>query len=111
MPAQLRPDVTLTPTDDGAVLLDERSGRYYQLNRTALLVLRSLLDGRTAEETAADLSARHPVTADRARADVDRLHETLRTAGLVTAGLVTTGPGTGGPGAGGPDGTGAGTAG
>ncbi|MFF2618040.1 lasso peptide biosynthesis PqqD family chaperone [Kitasatospora sp. NPDC058046] len=106
MPAQLRPDVTLTPTDDGAVLLDERSGRYYQLNRTALLVLRSLLDGRTAEETAADLSARHPVTADRARADVDRLHETLRTAGLVTGGQSTTGPGTGGP-----AGTGAGTAG
>ncbi|MFE7588831.1 lasso peptide biosynthesis PqqD family chaperone [Kitasatospora sp. NPDC057512] len=93
MPAQLRPDVTLTPTDDGAVLLDERSGRYFQLNRTALLVLRSLLDGRTAEEAAADLGARYPVTADRARADVERLHETLRTAGLVTGGPGAAGPG------------------
>ncbi|MFI2611234.1 lasso peptide biosynthesis PqqD family chaperone [Kitasatospora sp. NPDC018619] len=83
MPARLRPDVTLTPTDDGAVLLDERSGRYYQLNRTGLLVLRALLEGRTAEEAAAGLAARHPVTADRARSDVERLHRSLRTAGLV----------------------------
>ncbi|MFJ6385075.1 lasso peptide biosynthesis PqqD family chaperone [Kitasatospora sp. NPDC092039] len=84
MAAELRPDVTLTPTDDGAVVLDERSGRYYQLNRTGLHVLRALQEGRTADEIAAGLAARHPVTADRARSDVQRLHESLRTAGLVT---------------------------
>ncbi|MFE6866652.1 lasso peptide biosynthesis PqqD family chaperone [Kitasatospora sp. NPDC057692] len=84
MAAELSPDVTLTPTDDGAVVLDERSGRYFQLNRTGLLILRSLLDGRSADEIAADLSGRFPVTPDRARSDVDRLYESLRTAGLVT---------------------------
>ncbi|MFJ6777306.1 lasso peptide biosynthesis PqqD family chaperone [Kitasatospora sp. NPDC091257] len=84
MAAELRPDVTLTPTDDGAVLLDERSGRYYQLNRTGLFTLRSLLDGRSTDEIATDLAGRHPVTAERARSDVERLHRNLRTAGLVT---------------------------
>ncbi|MER8100956.1 lasso peptide biosynthesis PqqD family chaperone [Kitasatospora sp. NPDC094016] len=84
MATRLRPDVTLTATDDGAVVLDERSGRYFQLNRTGLLILRSLLEGRTADEIAADLGGRFPVTAARARSDVDRLHESLRTAGLVT---------------------------
>lgn len=84
MAVRLRTDVTLTPTDDGAVLLDERSGRYFQLNRTGLRILRSLLDGRTAEEIAADLSGRFPVTTDQAHSDVDRLYESLRTAGLVT---------------------------
>ncbi|MBD0669934.1 lasso peptide biosynthesis PqqD family chaperone [Kitasatospora sp. NPDC091335] len=84
MAVQLIPHVTLTPTEDGAVVLDERDGRYFQLNRTGLHILRSLLDGRTAEEIAADLSNLHPVTATQAQADVDRLHESLRTAGLVT---------------------------
>ncbi|MFG2908588.1 lasso peptide biosynthesis PqqD family chaperone [Kitasatospora sp. NPDC048286] len=84
MTVRLRADVTLAPTDDGAVVLDERSGRYFQLNRTGLLILRALLDGRAADEIAADLTARHPVTADRARTDVERLHQDLRAAGLVT---------------------------
>ncbi|MFE6054109.1 lasso peptide biosynthesis PqqD family chaperone [Kitasatospora sp. NPDC056446] len=84
MSVELGPDVTLTPTGSGAVVLDERTGRYFQLNRTGLHILRSLLDGRTAEEVAADLSDRYPVTTARARADVDTLRDSLRTAGLVT---------------------------
>ncbi|MEU3567606.1 lasso peptide biosynthesis PqqD family chaperone [Kitasatospora sp. NPDC036755] len=84
MAAELSPDVTLTATEDGAVLLHERTGRYYQLNRTGLLILRALLDGRTTDEIATDLGRRHPVTAERARSDARRLHEDLRTAGLVT---------------------------
>ncbi|MFJ8623801.1 lasso peptide biosynthesis PqqD family chaperone [Kitasatospora sp. NPDC093550] len=84
MSVELRPDVTLTPTGSGAVVLDERSGRYFQLNRTGLHILQSLLDDRTADEIATDLSGRYPVTADQARTDVAALLGSLRTAGLVT---------------------------
>ncbi|MER7757059.1 lasso peptide biosynthesis PqqD family chaperone [Kitasatospora sp. NPDC097643] len=84
MAVELRPDVTLTPTGGGAVVLDEHSGRYFQLNRTGLLILRSLLDGRSPDEIATDLSDRFPVTADQARTDITRLHDSLRAAGLVT---------------------------
>ncbi|MEU8516127.1 lasso peptide biosynthesis PqqD family chaperone [Kitasatospora sp. NPDC048722] len=84
MAVELSPDVTLTPTGSGAVVLDERSGRYFQLNRTGLHILRSLLDGRTAEEIATDLSERYPVTAAQVHTDIDTLRDSLRTAGLVT---------------------------
>jgi hypothetical protein len=81
---QLRPDVTLTPTGNGAVVLDERSGRYFQLNRTGLHILQSLLDGHDTAEIAADLTTRYPVTTDQARTDIHNLQHSLQTAGLVT---------------------------
>ncbi|USA02001.1 hypothetical protein NCG97_17145 [Streptomyces lydicamycinicus] len=37
-----------TDTDDGTVLLNERTGRYWQLNATGGQVLRQLLDGHEA---------------------------------------------------------------
>lgn len=37
---RLRPDVSVTSTAAGIVLLDERSGRYWQLNRSGSVVLR-----------------------------------------------------------------------
>ncbi|KNB54284.1 hypothetical protein AC230_05540 [Streptomyces caatingaensis] len=67
------------------VLLDERRGRYWQLNGTGALVLRALLDGATPEEAAALLARTHPVSRDRAAADVAALLEHLTRAGLVTA--------------------------
>jgi hypothetical protein len=44
MTVRLRADMSATDTDDGPVLLDERVGRYWQLNRTGAFVLRLLLD-------------------------------------------------------------------
>jgi hypothetical protein len=35
MPLRLRPDIATADTDDGLVLLDERTGRYWQLNPPA----------------------------------------------------------------------------
>lgn len=84
MAVQLRPDVTLTPTDAGAVVLNGRSGRYFQLNRTGLHILQSLLAGHDPAHIATDLATRYPVSADQARTDIDTLHNSLRTAGLVT---------------------------
>ncbi|GHE64541.1 hypothetical protein GCM10018785_36850 [Streptomyces longispororuber] len=79
----LKPDVTATDTEDGLVLLDERSGRYWQLNRSGATTLRLLLDGHTPEETALRLARLHPDAADRALTDVRALLAALDRARLV----------------------------
>jgi hypothetical protein len=84
MTVRLRADVSTADTDDGLVLLDERAGRYWQLNPTGALVLRLLLDGATPHQVAQTLADRHPVSTERAAADVAALLERLHTAGLVT---------------------------
>jgi hypothetical protein len=77
--------VTATQTEHGVVLLDERTGRYWQMNDTAALVLRCLLDGGTAEQAAATLRDRFPIAADQASADVAALIEALRAAQVATS--------------------------
>lgn len=84
MIVQLQADVSTADTDDGMVLLDERAGRYWQLNFTGALVLRLLLDGATPRRVAQVLAARRPVSTEQATADVAALLQRLRTAGLVT---------------------------
>ena len=86
MTLQLRADVSTADTDDGVVLLDERAGRYWQLNPTGALVLRLLLDGTAPHEVAQTLADRHPVSTEQAAADVAALLERLHTAGLVDKG-------------------------
>ncbi|MFI5617608.1 lasso peptide biosynthesis PqqD family chaperone [Streptomyces sp. NPDC051567] len=73
------------PTEDGMVLLDQRSGTYWQLNTTGAAVLRALLDGATAEEITEGLVRSRPVARERAAADVETLIGGLTRAGLVTA--------------------------
>ena len=83
MTLQLRADVSTADTEDGLVLLDERAGRYWQLNPTGALVLQLLLDGVAPDQVAQMLADRHPVRTEQAAADVNALLERLRTAGLV----------------------------
>lgn len=85
MNLSLRPDVTATDTDDGLILLDQRNGRYWQLNPTGAAVLRELLDGHSLQEAADGLARRSPKSAGRALADVQALVEALRGARLVAA--------------------------
>ncbi|GAA2209723.1 hypothetical protein GCM10009850_051820 [Nonomuraea monospora] len=80
---RLRPGVTMTEADDAAVLLDERNGRYRQLNATAVLVLRSLLSGGGPAEAARELARAHPGAAPTAEADVEALLARLRAADLI----------------------------
>jgi Coenzyme PQQ synthesis protein D (PqqD) len=80
---RLRKGVTLTGTGDGAVLLDERSGRYWQLNGSGALILSTLLAGGTAEQAADAVAARYPVDTGRALDDVRSLLDSLRAAKLV----------------------------
>ncbi|MEV5880941.1 lasso peptide biosynthesis PqqD family chaperone [Streptomyces sp. NPDC052101] len=79
----LRAQVTGVATDGGMVLLDERSGRYWQLNATARLVLQHLLDGQTPEQAATALADAYPDAASRAASDVEQLLASLRSLHLL----------------------------
>lgn len=85
MKLSLAPDVTVTPVESGAVILDGRRGRYWQLNASGAAVLQQLLAGNSPDATAASLSVRAPtaVTDAQARQDVLALVDTLRAAKLV----------------------------
>jgi Coenzyme PQQ synthesis protein D (PqqD) len=83
MTLKLRDGVSTADTDYGTVLLDEDSGQYWNLNPTAALALRSLLDGGTIDQTVQELTEQYAVDADSAGRDVQELVEGLRSAGLV----------------------------
>ncbi|MBO8185187.1 lasso peptide biosynthesis PqqD family chaperone [Streptomyces spirodelae] len=85
MSLRLRTDVTTCETDDGLVLLDARSGRYWQLNATGAAILRASLNGATPQQIAARLATRQPVTTEQATRDVQALIEQLEQARLVEA--------------------------
>ncbi|GAA4086655.1 MULTISPECIES: lasso peptide biosynthesis PqqD family chaperone [Actinomadura] len=73
----ISPHVTLTETEHGMVLLNERSGRYWTLNVTGATVVRLLLDGHTVDDALTTLRGRHPDAADRLEADVDAFVKAL----------------------------------
>ena len=82
---RLRADISVADTDYGQVLLDERTGRSWQLNPTGVVVVRALLDGADEDAAVAALTTGYEVSEDQARQDVSALVASLRTAGLVTA--------------------------
>lgn len=85
MALQFRTDISTADTEYGTVLLDERSGRYWQLNATGALVVRTLLAGGTRAEAVAALMEQFEVDDSQASDDVAELLDGLRSAGLVTA--------------------------
>ncbi|WP_328608973.1 lasso peptide biosynthesis PqqD family chaperone [Amycolatopsis sp. NBC_00345] len=80
----LAEDVTLTVTEHGAVLLDQRSGRYWQLNRTGCLIVEELDRTGTIQPALDELQQRFPTSASQVTADAERLVESLVNAKLVT---------------------------
>jgi Coenzyme PQQ synthesis protein D (PqqD) len=80
---RLRPDLATTDTDDGLVLLDERTGRYRQLNPTGAGVLRALLAGHDPDHIAQDLVTRYRIDPQQAQHDITALTEQLSAAKLV----------------------------
>jgi hypothetical protein len=82
---RFRADVSVTDTEYGTVLLDERSGRYWQLNPTGAFVIDALLKGRTTEQAVAALTEEYRVAEPQARQDVMVLLDGLRSAGLVAS--------------------------
>ncbi|WP_260635641.1 lasso peptide biosynthesis PqqD family chaperone [Streptomyces angustmyceticus] len=82
---RLHSDVSMTDTDDGTVLLHQRTGRYWQLNPTGSQVLHRLLAGDTPETVASDLAASYGVDPRRAADDVGAVIRQLRAADLTVA--------------------------
>ena len=83
MAMKLRPGVFEAETEYGIVLLDGDSGRYYDLNESGALVLRTLLSGGTADQAAQALTEEYAVTLAEATQDVEDLLVHLRTTHMV----------------------------
>jgi hypothetical protein len=83
MMLQLRDGVSTADTDYGMALLDEDSGQYWNLNPTAALALRILLDGGTTARAVRELTEQYAVDADTASQDIEDLVGELHSAGLV----------------------------
>lgn len=84
MTLQLAAHIAVTETDTGMALLDERRGRYWVLNGTGAVVLRTLLTGGDLDQAVAALRTEHPQASERIPADVAALVRTLRENRLVT---------------------------
>jgi len=81
----LRTGVATTATSDGLVLLDERTGRYWQLNPNGSRVLSALLAGVEPGRVAEDFAAEYRIDLDQARRDVAAVTEMLYSSNLVRA--------------------------
>lgn len=79
----LSPFVTMTETEDGMVFLNQRTGRYWQLNGTGSEVVRLLLSGETVESTASRLQEKYSDTSDQTVSDVHTLVRQLQAAKLL----------------------------
>ncbi|WP_030807826.1 lasso peptide biosynthesis PqqD family chaperone [Streptomyces sp. NRRL S-337] len=82
MALRFNADVSTAETDYGTVLLDERSGDYWELNPTGTLVIRSLLDGGEEGDAVDALVARFDIDRAQAAQDVAALVQELRASGL-----------------------------
>jgi hypothetical protein len=76
-------DVTVAVVETGVVIFDGRRGEYWQLNESAGLALRALLDGGSLDEAAERMSGAASVPPQRAVGDVRALVDSLREAKLV----------------------------
>lgn len=82
---RLHKNVSTTTTEYGMVLLDESTGRYWQLSHLAALIVEQLDRGEGIDDTVELITGRFDVETDKARHDVDVFVGKLRSAGLVTS--------------------------
>jgi len=80
---KLRQGVALTSTEYGAVLLDERSGTYWQLNECGAVVVTALAEGRGQETAVERLLEEFDVERAEAEADVAELTRRLIEAEII----------------------------
>lgn len=85
MPVSLRDEVAMATSELGMVLLDERTGKYWQLNRSGALILDQLLEGRSLHEVVGTVSATYRVDRTAASADAKALLDLLVSSGLIVA--------------------------
>ena len=82
MTLRLRDDVSTADTGTGTVLLDERTGRYFQLNPSGGLILKILLDGGSVADAVSAIVGEYAVDRSRAATDVEALYTALCEAGI-----------------------------
>ncbi|MER7109785.1 lasso peptide biosynthesis PqqD family chaperone [Streptomyces sp. NPDC000229] len=75
-------DVSTTETRYGTVLLDQRSGHYWELNPTGTLIVRVLMEGGDEAAAADALVDAYDIDRPRAEQDVALLVAELRSSGL-----------------------------
>lgn len=75
-------DVSTAETDYGTVLLDERSGTYWELNPTGTVVIKTLLEGGDEAAAVAALVDEFDIGQEQAAQDVATLVKDLRATGL-----------------------------
>jgi len=83
MKLSLSRDVVVTTIENGAVILDGRHGRYWQLNESGATALHTLLAGTAPAAVVAQLASGTPVPDDQALKDVLALIEALQRARLL----------------------------
>ncbi len=76
-------DICTAKTDYGTVLLDRRSGEYWELNPTGTLVVQTLLEGGEQADAVDAIVAEFDIERGRAAQDVSALIDQLRACGLV----------------------------
>ncbi|MGA6158690.1 lasso peptide biosynthesis PqqD family chaperone [Stenotrophomonas sp. NPDC087984] len=81
----LPPDVIATRTEDGMVLLQETTGRYWMLNGTGAAVVQLLTEGKAVPAIVEELGTRFGQEPEQVAADVRALLEQLGKARLVTS--------------------------
>ncbi|MBV9380774.1 MAG: lasso peptide biosynthesis PqqD family chaperone [Streptosporangiaceae bacterium] len=75
--------VAFTETEYGGVLLDERAGRYWQLNGVGTLALKTMLSGGDTSTATAAVCERYDAAPETARMDIAALVAELREARLI----------------------------
>ncbi|MGW2863585.1 lasso peptide biosynthesis PqqD family chaperone [Streptomyces sp. NPDC001205] len=83
MTLRLAAGISAAHTDYGTVLLNQRSGEYWELNPTGTLALRTLLDGGDEADAAKAVVAAFDTTLTQAARDIGELTAQLRSCGLV----------------------------
>lgn len=81
---RLHSDALSAETGDGAVLLHQRTGHYWQLNHTGVDSLRRLLAGQSVEDAAKDYAAEYGIEVSEARQDITAMADRLLDAGFLT---------------------------
>lgn len=82
MALKLGKNICTAETEYGTVLLDQRSGHYWELNPTGTLVVRTLLEGGTEADAVDAIVAEFAVERTQAAKDVTALLDLLRASGL-----------------------------
>ncbi|RKT54599.1 lasso peptide biosynthesis PqqD family chaperone [Saccharothrix australiensis] len=81
---RLHHDALSAETDDGAVLLNQRTGDYWQLNHTGVDTLRRLLSGQTPDDAAEHYAAHYDIDPALAHRDILAMTDRLLDAGFLT---------------------------